>query len=335
MKFQMRQLMLVCLMVYTGSCQLPIEIGDTMSDEYYPDSFSVAWSEMIEGKTAGKRTTIVIPFNSGAVGRSAPTNVLEISGKDTHAIPINVSLSSPLFLVQSKFPGGVVPTNGTALDATGEQSNDDLYLFPPVGNSVSWAAPVALVQWGVGGVQAEAEVDFVNGLCINLTASFIRVSIFTDDINANVIVDGGVMVLSAFAGPGMPKPNNAQRTVNVGRISVGPFGSPVLGFQGTTQNPLGPPTINMFPIPQFAKRASIVGTNQNGGIPFWADDGTLDVTLIFDRSTGGGSPTGAFRFNSSTIARVNIPNGSMYFTVQNNHNAQTVRDLSVVFDLAI
>lgn len=222
---------------------------------------------LADGKPCGKKTVIdYIPPNiSPGLSTPSPVDILTVGaeGEESYAQQLSITLKSPQVI-----PG--LTTSGTTdfQNLTGEQDSRALFLSPAL-NALSLANPVALIQWGNGGTQCEAEVDYINGLVINLCASWVRVRAFIDKYElAFTTTDQLPYVLAAFVGPGTPKPNNAQRTIRA-------------------------QTVDSFYIPPFAKSIRMVGGDTSGLVPlagmieFWRDAAKAQLVGRINVTDGG------------------------------------------------
>jgi len=277
------------------------------------------------GATLGKK--IVIGVQDAAfipVKRSPSLNMFSVQTENNSAMQLTITLSPPQVIPSSNFPGGIVPVQGAIQDVSGERYSDDMLSSPSLSPGFSWYQAIAVVEWGVGGAQCKVEADFMNGLCLNLTASFVRIFALFDKVIDPANLTGGAYVFNAFVGPGSPKPNNAQKTVNIGRVAGGPDGFPDGSF------PLAP----IYAIPFFAKQVALCASRQ--GIPGLPQSivNNIDIDIIFYRDIRGLDPLGGYRFTSDTSMPVKIPNGAYYFTVQNN-SVPAVADCQAIFDLNV
>jgi hypothetical protein len=261
-------------------------------------------------------------------------NLLTIAGEDGVAEQLCITIIPPMVVPSAQFPGGVVPADGSIQNATGERDNYSLYRNPnPIAN-FSWMQAVAFVEWGIGGVQSKVECDCLNGLVLNLCASFVRVSAFVDAVKMDgEFVSGGALVLGAYVGPGFPRANNAQRTFNVGEVQGSAGGGtqfPSKGFGNPfNTDPTNPPLNGMhnaYPVPFHAKQAFICVVG-NPTVDVW------DMSIQFYRDVHTSIPLSSYRFTQDSHQPVRIPNGAYYWTLHNHqvHASQA----SVVFDLSV
>jgi hypothetical protein len=247
------------------------------------------WESLIRGNTAGKRANVFI--DSGDNGQiSGIIDMINVQSDDQNAHQICLTLSPPkvVFPLPVLFSGA---DQQAVQQATGERDNSQLVSDP----SFSWALPFAKVDWGVGGVSNEVLADISNGLCLNLQASFLRVSCGVNNSASFFPGSTSVYVLSAFVGPGYPKANNAQFTVT---------SKETLNFHQDS---------SAHVIPKFAKQVSLFGRQQlvaggGFGAPFAARLRFMSSTFI----------PGAFAevfFDETNNKKVDIPNGAYYFNV--------------------
>lgn len=300
------------------------------------------WTALIQDKTIGKKIAIAAQNNDSGSVTGNSLNILQISAPNEFAQQLQVVLGSPRLVPYFQFPGGTPPMDGAIQDATGDRDNYDLLMHPDPGGLSLYQA-IAVIEWGIGGVQYKAEVDFLNGLCINLVASWVRVSAFLDALNTEGLeVDGGAYIFSAFIGPGYPKANNAQRTFYVGGLhntaddyaGGGYSGYPTRGYNFPVQG--SDPTTNpqngqaqLFPVPYFAKLATAICSRGNQKVDPW------DVNVVFFRDTQALNSLGQFRFTQDIREPCRIPNGAFFFSVHNNLGNPLTEFAQVVFDLAI
>lgn len=327
---------------------------DWWNDKASPNKTEVSklvqtgWTALIQDKTIGKRIAIGAQSTDSGIVQGNSLNILQVAAPNEFAQQLQIVLSSPKLVPDFQFPGGIVPTDGTIQDASGDRDNYDFYRHPNPAGDVSWMQAIAVIEWGIGGVQYKAEVDFLNGLCINLVASWVRVGAFIDAVFINndvqVILSGGAYIVSAFIGPGYPKSNNAQRTFYIGEVTepanVIWRGFPKYGYGNINEtDPALAPLfgkVNLFPIPYFAKTATVIAYRDDGsGVPLpW------DLDIIFYRDVRSLWSLGHYHFTPDIREPCRIPNGAMYFSVRNRvpGNPQIVPPtfpVSVIFDLAI
>lgn len=303
------------------------------------------WTALIQDKTIGKRIVIGAQGTDSGTVQGNSLNILQIAAPNEYAQQLQLVLGSPKLVPENPTVLAML-ADGSIQNATGERDNYDILLHPEP-SGVSLMQAIAVIEWGIGGVQYKAEVDFLNGLCINLVASWVRVGAFIDALNTDgLVVDGGAYVFSAFIGPGFPKANNAQRTFYVGDLhnvgtdyAGGGFtGYPSKGynflFQGS--DPTNFPQngqAQLWPVPYFAKLATAICSRGANG--FGAALNPWDVDIVFFRDTQAQNSLGSFRFTQDIREPCKIPNGAFYFSVHNNLGNPITQPAQVIFDLAI
>lgn len=267
------------------------------------------WGMLARGKTLGKRCVVVFnnptiapPGQTGTPANNSPVNMLEVKGDDEYAMPLTLTLTPPQF-----FPvGTTIPADPQNL--SGSQTNID-ELNNAVAASPDLANPIVIIQWGVGGVSHQAICDIFNGLCVNITASWVRVQGAVEARN------GGqtnlAYQLGATLGPGQPKDKNAQRTFFVGSLGDGVESS-------------------VFPVPAFAKSVYITGGAMVAGTTIF-----LGSIRFFSNNLGAAGTAGIAQFSQSGFNQVPIPipNGGYYFSVINQ--AGEAARLHAIFELGI
>lgn len=246
------------------------------------------FAKLVTGKTIGKRTVIFTPAGVGGISH-APVDMFTIQGPDGHAIAMSVTLSSPHTILNP----GAAPADVQSL--TNELDNEQV-LVAASGRVVLPCA--AIIEWGIGGVQSRVDVDYINGLSLNLHASFVRMRGFIDNTQSGGLLVPQATVLSAFIGPGSPSSNVAQRTAWLGNSD----GSDVVGS--------GTKSTAVVPLPRYARAVTVAGSALIG-----AAINPLAGTITFTRD-GNGSNIVA-RYTIGTLSTdvphpIPIPNGAYY-----------------------
>lgn len=198
----------------TGNPQQPFPPWRGPQYSMPPSSSSGAnKSDLLDSGNAGRSVEIAVDPTSAttpaslaavpiAVGSPiGKASLLNLSGDDSSSRVVSVTLVDATPLV----PSPVAPAPAFANRAT------------------------ALVEWGVGGVQDNALVDFINGTTFSIEGSFLRVTGIVEPIPANVgpvpePQAGTNMILGAFCGYGaVGKSNtfNAKKTVYVDQFATG------------------------------------------------------------------------------------------------------------------
>jgi hypothetical protein len=289
-----------------------------------PDS---PFAMLAKGRQIGKR--VVLPFitpvglnpSSHVIAQPAPVDILNLQGADQDATQLCITLAEPKYI--PSILSTTILNNGTDVQAySGEQDNIDLaQTSNNVGGAVRGgtsdvqiANPIAVLEWGCGGVSSRAEIDFRNGLAINVIASWLRLRAF---VEGPVKTGSFPYVLAGFVGPGTAKPNNAQRTMALGALDNGS-------------------TSGMLTVPRFAKSVQLCGANNAG-------DAYVGTIQFFRSTLGpadyGGVPVAAFLFagNAANAIPVPVPNGAYYFNVISGigFGTGTINSHNAIFDLAI
>jgi hypothetical protein len=275
-----------------------------------PVDVNQQFSKLIQGKTIGKKIAIGIPL--AAVGTtSGQINLLELLGSDDCATQLNLTLTPPSVIVDAGSPGTGFKfpfvAGSDVQHFSGDEGNETVTM-----NDLGLARFIASVEWGIGGIQSKVLVDFSNGLCLNLNASFLRVG-------AIVIPRGGqtfVATLGAFVGPGNVKPNNAQFTDAFVSIGAGLASA-------------------VTPIPKFGKTMRFCGRSVVPGSPlifhitFWQD--RLATISQGEFVFNGANPNSGFPRAGDSIP---IPNGAYWYTITND-DVNGLVPMMVVTELAI
>jgi hypothetical protein len=274
------------------------------------------WQALVMGKTIGKRVNIAIP--TGETQRTQSFNLFEIGGASNNdAIQMCITLINPKFIPASKLPGGVIPPDNTFINnATGERSNLDFLLDNFNFGFPGWVPAVGLIEWGIGGVQGSAEVDWVNGTTVNITASWVRISAFIDQSQTFIGIASGIVCCQAFVGPGgIFRGIAAQRSIVTGPIRQADslLPRPAFPFNGFGPNEATYP-VPLFPIPNMAKDGTITAIISNLDLDRSVND--FDLQLLYYASTSGAAVSAA-RFTNNLRIPALIPNGAAFFTIQN------------------
>lgn len=269
----------------------PRSSGDRRSEA--PRSESTEWGALARGKTLGKKANVIFQ-SAGGLNEFSPVNVLELRGDDDCALPLSLLLSPPRVINDVAItPGMNVQNLSGSTTIAG-------------GTNVTAANPIAKVEWGIGGVAQEAICDIHQGLALNLSASFLRLSVAVEEVD--ITATSEVYELSAFIGPGMPKTiGGATRTIVIGNVANGVESG-------------------VFVVPNFARRVYVCASaGAGGGVPV--------LTIRFYRSGAPGDFTAEYIFASNSPSPIPIPNGSYFFTVTPGFAG--VKSISTIFDLAI
>lgn len=273
------------------------------------------WERLIWDQPLGKRSNLQFIAGDSNILRGPP--FFQITGDDRDAMTLALTIVPPR--VAFGVPANVIDSAaGAVQNVGGAQDNFEVSTegdFPGTSVPITWPPMSARIRWGVGGMNTYADVDLMNGVVLNIHASFVEVYPYVALTSANGIEGtSAVYELGAFIAPGYTKPGNAQKTEWVGVIDT--------GAEGLT-----------FPIPRFAKRAYLIACDSTvtpqlsvGTLRFWQN--------TVAAGGAGVSNLGNFFFAGATqFQSVEIPNGAMYFSVLNgmSENAR----YAVIFDLSI
>jgi hypothetical protein len=276
---------------------------DAHAPQLPPGTDLTDWAKLSKGKTIGKRVSVNFTTTFSGQVLTAPVNMFTLQGEDDNALQLSVIMSPPRVLKR----GQPVPTDISQLSTT----QDNVELFGN-GNGTCFSNAIAILEWGIGGVSHKAEIDILNGMNINVCASYIRIQAgFAYDgipgffANANRFVP---YEFAAFVGPGKPKDLGAQRTVLV-----------ATGLADATES-------RKIPIPRFAKKVYLLGWGNAADIfvghaLFWADEAGIE--------RNGNT---LFQANQPNIGV--IPNGSAFLSVLNSSGV-ALGGVYAIFDLAI
>ena len=273
-----------------------------------PATRAPGWARLCEGQAIGKKSVLL--YSGGdEVRQRAPVPMLQIDGDDADATQMVITLAPPTVI-----PLPFVDVSGAFANqnVTGEQSNLQIRTrgnFPGTGAPIQWPPLEAIIEWGTGGTSARASVDFVNGLTLNISASFVRVfAAIASSARSSVIGTSAAYVLAAFASPGFASADQAQRTIYVGDVDE------------TDES-------EVFSIPRFAKRAYLIG----------CDDGATPVltvgTLRWWQSPDGTNNVGNLFVTGNQPQAFDVPNAAQYFSVISGMSGTHL--FAVVFDLAL
>ena len=297
---------------------------------------SERWERLTDGKPLGKRIIIPVPSSALSAADVGAVDLFTLNGKDRDACQIAVTLLPPQAVSVAEMNGGVFPADIQSI--SGQRYYPAFAtVLPGPGTNFQAVPAIARIEWGIGGLQSVAEVDFSNGVVINLTASFVRITGWID-LQGRAYVVGAAIVLGAFVGPGYPRSPGAQRTYYVPGIAAGPAGFPTFRYgpngpvtSGYSLGPIAGGLAAVYPVPSFGKQAMIFTYDPNVVAPTTVN--TFDADLIFYRDVFASMRMGSFRVTNDRAGPILIPNGAAYWSIQNN--VATTQELSVIFDLSI
>lgn len=302
---------------------VPLSLEPMYPDDGYPPRPGEArpglspFGRLAKGQPLGKSSILVYDNESNDV-QPSPVNMLTVEGDDLDASQLVLTLHPPR----------VVPIAFRELaeridnqNVTGEQTNSEVTdgHFPGTDRSLRWPPLEALIEFGVGGVGAKVVVDYINGVTLNVVASYVRVHALVTQgrKNGEIFGTSAAYYLAAHIGPGFAE-THVQRTVFVGDIK--------------NQH-----ESDVFDVPKFAKVALLVGSREhhNRHHEHRHHPPVLTVGWIrFFQSPDGSHPVGDFFLSSSNgETPVKVPNSGQYFTVFNQSGH--AMKMSVIFELAL
>jgi len=260
------------------------------------------------GQTLGKSSILIYDRRADAI-QQAPVDMISIEGDDLDAQQLILTLHPPR-VIPLCFDEVALTLNQQNL--TGEQTNAEVTScdFPGTHHAIRWPPLEALIEFGVGGVSTQVVVDFMNGVTLSVSASFLRVSAIVTQSHhcGDIVGTSAAYYLAAHAGPGFAEAH-AQRTVFVGDVD-------------------DHDESDVLDVPRLAKIATLIGCRKHhhrsptltiGWIRFWQDP-------------KGHHCVGDF-FVSDHQSRVEVPNAAQYFSVFNESGHEM--KMSVIFELAL
>jgi len=257
------------------------------------------------GQTLGKSSILVYDHHLDRV-QQAPVDMITVEGDDLDSWQLVLTLHPPRVI---PLPFHEVQERLDQQNLTGEQTNSEVTVhdFPGTDRSVKWPPLEARIEFGTGGVSAEAIVDYTNGVTLTVQASYLRVNALISQTrkSGDIFGTSAAYYLAAHVGPGFAE-SHAQRTIFVGEV---------------------PTAIesDVFDVPKFAKIATLVGARRHA-------TPTLTIGWIrFFQSPDGHDGVGDFFVSGQT--HVEVPNAAQYFSVlnQSGHHMK----MSVVFELSL
>lgn len=295
---------------------LPLELSDA---PYYPGNGYppnpgedrpglTAFGRLAKGQPLGKTSTFIYRSEDPDPQLSSQ-DLLRIAGDDLDACQMTITLLPPRVQVEEFAELSIsVETDPAATITNSEVSSTD---FPGDVAPMTWPPLEAVIEWGVKGAQARAVVDYVNGVVINVTASFVNVrAMISQGEEAGVEGTSAAYLVGAFIGPGWAKQTSARRTVFIGAVGAGVESA-------------------VFAVPKFASRVLVVSQDA-GAIPT-----VLAAFIRFWQSPDGqpgGKCVGSFYQSGNQPVAFEVPNGAAYFSVYNQSADATI---AVIFELAL
>jgi hypothetical protein len=260
------------------------------------------------GGLLGKSSILIYDSRVDAV-QEAPVDMIYIGGDDLDAWQLSVTLHPPRVI---SMPFDEVKARLDQQNLTGEQTNSDVTFhdFPGADKPIRWPPLEAQIEFGVGGVNTTVTVDFVNGVTLNVIASFLRVrAVVTQSRHCgDIFGTSAAYYLAAHVGPGFAEAH-AQRTIFVGDVD-------------------DKHESDVLDLPKFSKIATLIGCRaHHHRVP------TLTIGWIrFFQDPRGRHCVGDF-FVSDHQDHVEVPNAAQYFSVFNESGHKM--KLSVIFELGL
>lgn len=260
------------------------------------------------GQTLGKSSILIYDRHADVV-QQASVDMISVEGDDLDAQQLILTLHPPRVIPLS-FDEVSLKLNQQNL--TGEQTNADVTAcdFPGTDHPIRWPPLEALIEFGVGGVSTQVVVDYLNGVTLSVSASYLRVSAIVTQNRRCGDISGtsAAYYLAAHVGPGFAE-SHAQRTVFVGDVE-------------------DQEESDVFDVPRLAKVATLLGRRKHD-----RSSPTLTIGWIrFWQDPKGHHGVGDF-FVSDHQSRVEVPNAAQYFSVLNESGHEM--KLSVIFELAL
>jgi len=269
------------------------------------------------GGNLGK-SSILVYDPCVSVEQAAEVDMINIEGDDLDAGQLVLTLHPPRVIAIARED---IPRITQIQNLTGEQTNAEVEItpFPGDRDPIKWPPLEAVIEFGVGGVATKVVVDYVNGMTLSVTASFLRVrAIVTQSDHCNAISGTcAAYYLAAHVGPGYCSAR-AQRTIFVGELCD----------EGDESESC------VFPIPRFAKVATLLGCGHACG-----DDECEHRSPIFVKGwirywqSPDGTNCVGDQYVSDHHKKIEIPNAAQYFSVV-NETGHTMK-MAVIFDLAL
>lgn len=260
------------------------------------------------GQLLGKSSILIYDRRADAV-QQAPVDMISIEGDDLDAQQLILTLHPPRVI---PLCFDEVSLRLDQQNLTGEQTNADVVScdFPGTDHPIRWPPLEALIEFGVGGVSTQVVVDYVNGVTLSVSASFLRVSAIVTQSRHCGDISGtsAAYYLAAHAGPGFAE-SHAQRTIFVGDVD-------------------DKDESDVLDVPRLAKVATLLGRRKHD-----RSSPTLTIGWIrFWQDPKGHHGVGDF-FVSDHQSRVEVPNAAQYFSVLNESGHEM--KMSVIFELAL
>lgn len=256
----------------------------------------------------GKSSILIYDHRVDAI-QEAGVDMIVLQGDDLDAQQLILTLHPPRVI---PIPFDDVQARLDQQNLTGEQTNQEVtsHDFPGTDHPIRWPPLEALIEFGVGGVATKVVVDYMNGVTISVSASYLRVSALVTQSKecGDIFGTSAAYYLAAHVGPGFAE-SHAQRTIFMGDVDDNDDSE-------------------VLDVPRLAKIATLIGCRSHhhhkptltiGWIRFWQDP--------------KGHHCVGDSFVSDHQCTVEVPNGAMYFSVFNESGHKM--KMSVIFELAL
>jgi len=276
------------------------------------------WEELQSKRDSSEEILQGLKRSPGGIGKAPPKKLKDIIhsgvnvGRSIKVVATAIGATDQVPLVELK--GDDESAAAVALTL---QSDITQFTTPP-GSSINDI--FGIIEWGSGGFQATAQVDFMMGTIINLYCSWLRL---TAAIEGSI---GDVATFGAFAAMGHRQGSfSPQRTVT-------------RDVDGNFINTIGPGASSaMIEIPKFAHAVELSGIGQGFPQPI-----TLGAySLRFFTITGGfiseayfTSTTGAV-FDYKSGVPVRWPGHARRMTIVNRDAVIAIQNPRLIFQLAL
>lgn len=265
------------------------------------------FGRLAKGGNLGK-SSILIYDRHASYPTASPVDMISIRGDDLDACQMVVTLHPPR-VIPLEFDILQMDTQ----NLSGEQTNSEVSISDFVGDigPIEWPPLQALIEFGAGGTGTKVIVDYLNGVTVSMTASYLRVhALVTQTKDAfDIAGTSAAYYCAAHVGPGFAE-NHITNTVYVGKLDN-------KDESGITD------------IPKFGKRVQLFGARTH-------DIHHPTITrgwIRFFQSPDGSHPVGDVWVSDKTSRIIDVPNAAQYFSVINRSGHHM--KMSVVFNLGL
>lgn len=265
------------------------------------------FGRLAKGQPLGKSS--ILPYDA-TQNRVQPASVpiLQVEGDDLDASQLCITLAPPRVIPLPFIEASELDIQ----NQTGEQDNSEVTTgnFPGEVTPIQWPPLEAVFEWGIRGASCRAIVDYVNGVTVNVVASYLRVyaAVTQSEDSGGITGTSALYYLTAFVGPGWTRTGTAKRTVFIGTIADGDASL-------------------VFDVPRFARRAMVVGCDSS------TPANVTVATVRFWQSPDGTNNVGNFFQSSNQPVSFDVPNAAQYFSVENGSGV--AMKFAVIFELAL